>query len=93
MTRRLRGFLHDDAVLVAAETRTSAPVRIVRDPTSLQSPSLPGLYPLGEGAGHAGGIVSAAIDGARAAEAILELGLEGVVLDVGRRGCGARSLT
>ena len=71
MTRRLRGFLHDDAVLLAAETRTSAPLRIVRDPTSLQSPSLPGLYPLGEGAGHAGGIVSAAIDGARAAEAIL----------------------
>lgn len=70
--RRVRGFLHEDAVLVAAETRTSAPVRIVRDPTTLQSPSLPGLYPLGEGAGYAGGIVSAAIDGARAAEAILE---------------------
>jgi uncharacterized FAD-dependent dehydrogenase len=71
MTRSLRGFLDDDAVLLAAETRTSAPLRILRDPLSLQSPSLPGLYPLGEGAGHAGGIVSAAIDGTRAAEALL----------------------
>jgi uncharacterized FAD-dependent dehydrogenase len=69
--RRLRGFLHPDAVLVAAETRTSAPVRIVRDPKTLESPSLAGLYPVGEGAGYAGGIVSAAIDGARAAAAIL----------------------
>lgn len=71
MTQRLRGFLHEDAVLIAAETRTSAPVRILRDPASLQSPSLPGLYPAGEGAGHAGGIVSSAIDGARVASAIL----------------------
>jgi uncharacterized FAD-dependent dehydrogenase len=69
--QRLRGFLHQDAVLVAAETRTSAPVRILRDPTTLESLSLPGLYPVGEGAGYAGGIVSSAIDGARAAEAIL----------------------
>jgi uncharacterized protein len=68
---RMRGFLHNDAVLVAAETRTSSPVRIIRDPVTLQSPSLPGLYPVGEGAGYAGGIVSAAIDGARAAEAII----------------------
>jgi len=71
ITRRLRGFLHEDAVLVAAETRTSAPLRIVRDPVTLQSPSLSGLYPAGEGAGYAGGIVSAAIDGARVAQAIL----------------------
>jgi uncharacterized FAD-dependent dehydrogenase len=71
ITRRLRGFLHEDAVLVAAETRTSAPLRIVRDPLTLQSPSLPGLFPAGEGAGYAGGIVSAAIDGARVAQAIL----------------------
>lgn len=69
--RRVRGFLHDDAVLVAAETRTSAPLRIVRDPLTLASPSQPGLYPVGEGAGYAGGIVSAAIDGTRAAHAIL----------------------
>jgi uncharacterized FAD-dependent dehydrogenase len=71
VTRRLRGFLHDEAVLVAAETRTSAPLRIVRDPVTLQSPSLSGLFPAGEGAGYAGGIVSAAIDGTRVAHAIL----------------------
>jgi uncharacterized FAD-dependent dehydrogenase len=71
ITRRLRGFMHEEAVLVAAETRTSAPLRIVRDPVTLQSPSLCGLYPAGEGAGYAGGIVSAAIDGARVAQAIL----------------------
>jgi uncharacterized FAD-dependent dehydrogenase len=74
ITRRLRGFLHEDAVLVAAETRTSAPLRILRDPVTLQSPSLSGLYPAGEGAGYAGGIVSAAIDGARVAQAILSRG-------------------
>jgi uncharacterized FAD-dependent dehydrogenase len=67
----MRGFLHEDAVLVAAETRTSAPVRIVRDPSTLESPSLAGLYPAGEGAGYAGGIVSSAIDGARVAQAIV----------------------
>jgi len=71
ITRKLRGFLHEDAMLVAAETRTSAPLRIVRDAVTLQSPTLPGLYPAGEGAGYAGGIVSAAIDGTRVAQAIL----------------------
>jgi uncharacterized FAD-dependent dehydrogenase len=71
---RLRGFLHEEAMLVAAETRTSAPVRIVRDPATLESPSLAGLYPAGEGAGYAGGIVSAAIDGTRIAQAILARG-------------------
>jgi uncharacterized FAD-dependent dehydrogenase len=75
ITRRMRGLLHDDAVLIAAETRTSAPVRIVRDPVTLQSPSALGLFPVGEGGGYAGGIVSAAIDGARAAEAILVRGV------------------
>jgi len=74
LTRRMRGFLHPDAVLVAAETRTSAPLRIVREDDSLQSPSLSGLYPAGEGAGYAGGIVSAALDGVRVAEAILARG-------------------
>lgn len=68
--RTLPGFLSTSAQLVGVETRTSAPVRIVRD-ASLQSPSLPGLYPSGEGAGYAGGIVSAAIDGLRIADAIL----------------------
>jgi hypothetical protein len=71
ITRSLRLLHHDAAVLVAAETRTSAPVRILRDPVTLQSPALAGLYPAGEGAGYAGGIVSSAIDGARVAEAIV----------------------
>ncbi|HEY2900653.1 MAG TPA: FAD-binding protein [Polyangia bacterium] len=68
---RLRSFMHPDALLVAAETRTSAPLRILRDPASLQSPSVAGLYPAGEGAGFAGGIISAALDGVRVAEAIV----------------------
>jgi len=67
---RLPGFLLPDAVLVAAETRTSAPVRLLRDAKTLESPSLAGLYPCGEGAGYAGGIVSAALDGMRVARAI-----------------------
>jgi uncharacterized FAD-dependent dehydrogenase len=71
MGARLPGFLHADALLVAGETRTSAPVRLLRDPRTLASPSVEGLYPCGEGAGYAGGIVSAALDGARAAERIL----------------------
>ena len=69
--RGLPGFVHEQALLVAAETRTSAPVRILRDPTSLESPALAGLYPAGEGAGYAGGIVSSALDGARVAAAII----------------------
>ncbi|HMC93546.1 MAG TPA: FAD-binding protein [Polyangia bacterium] len=68
---RLPAFLLSEALLIAAETRTSAPVRFLRDPESLVSPSLVGLYPCGEGAGYAGGIVSAALDGARVAERIL----------------------
>ena len=68
---RVPGFLHPDAQLIAAETRTSAPARVLRDASSLESPSLRGLYPAGEGAGYAGGIVSAAIDGARIAQRIL----------------------
>lgn len=62
---------HPDAVLVGVETRTSAPVRVLRRSDSLQSPSVAGLYPAGEGAGYAGGIVSAALDGVRIADAIL----------------------
>jgi uncharacterized FAD-dependent dehydrogenase len=71
MGARLPGFLFADAVLVAAETRTSAPVRLLRDADTLVSPSLGGLYPCGEGAGYAGGIVSAALDGARVAARVL----------------------
>jgi uncharacterized FAD-dependent dehydrogenase len=68
---RIPAFLDLEATLIAPETRTSAPVRIARDPESLVSPSAAGLYPCGEGAGYAGGIVSAALDGARIAERIL----------------------
>ncbi len=68
--RQLRGFDDGDAVLTAPETRSSSPVRILRD-ESLQCPVLRGLYPCGEGAGYAGGIVSAAVDGLRCAEALL----------------------
>ncbi len=68
--RTLPGFVTQKAQLVGVETRTSSPVRIVREP-SLMSPSLLGLYPIGEGAGYAGGIVSAAIDGLRTADAVL----------------------
>ncbi len=71
LTRRVPKLLHADAVLVAAETRTSAPVRMPRRPETLESPAAEGLYPAGEGAGYAGGIVSAALDGARVAEAIM----------------------
>lgn len=64
------GFLTNDAVLIAAETRTSSPVRILRDAESLQHVRLRGLFPCGEGAGYAGGIVSAGIDGERCADAV-----------------------
>ena len=67
--RRSRGFLTNEAILIAAETRTSAPVRILRDNDTLCHVKVSGLYPCGEGAGYAGGIVSAAIDGERCAEA------------------------
>ena len=66
----LSGFAHADAVLTGPETRSSSPIRILRD-ASKQSPQLRGLYPTGEGAGYAGGIMSAAIDGMEAAEAII----------------------
>ena len=68
--RRLKGFDGGDGVLTAPETRSSSPVRVLRD-ESLQSPLARGLYPCGEGAGYAGGIVSAAVDGLRCAEAVL----------------------
>ncbi len=69
--RRSRGFLTDEAVMIATETRTSAPVRIVRQSDTLQHVRLSGLFPCGEGAGYAGGIVSAAVDGERCAEALV----------------------
>ncbi|HEY4394857.1 MAG TPA: hypothetical protein VGP64_12380, partial [Polyangia bacterium] len=74
MGARLPAFLLPEALLIAAETRTSAPVRFLRDPETLVSPSAAGLYPCGEGAGYAGGIISAALDGARVADRVLALG-------------------
>jgi len=68
--RKMRGFVSDEANLLASETRTSSPVRIERG-KDMQSISVEGLYPVGEGAGYAGGIVSAAVDGLKAAEAII----------------------
>ena len=68
--RKNRGFLSHEAVLIGAETRTSSPVRIPRDSETLSHIAFRGLYPCGEGAGYAGGIVSAAIDGDRATEAL-----------------------
>ena len=67
-----RGFLTNEALMIAIETRTSAPVRILRNHETLQHIRLQGLYPCGEGAGYAGGIVSAAIDGERCAERLAE---------------------
>lgn len=67
--RSARGFLTNEAVMIGVETRTSAPVRILRDRETLRHVRLQGLFPCGEGAGYAGGIVSAAIDGERCAEA------------------------
>ena len=70
--RQAHGFLTNEAVLIAVETRTSSPVRIVRDAATLQHVRLEGLFPCGEGAGYAGGIVSAAVDGERCAEMCAE---------------------
>ncbi len=65
----MRGYMSEEAVLIGVETRTSSPVRIPRDGTTLQHPEIARLFPCAEGAGYAGGIVSAAIDGTRCAEA------------------------
>lgn len=69
--QRMRGYYTNEAVVVATESRTSSPVRIPRD-ESLQHPQIKNLYPCGEGAGYAGGIVSAAMDGERVANAVAE---------------------
>lgn len=70
--RQIRGFDRDDAVLTGIETRTSSPLRITRNPESYQSLNLRGLYPAGEGAGYAGGILSAGVDGIKVAEAVAQ---------------------
>ena len=67
--RQMRGYVSRDALLIGFETRTSSPVRIPRDPATLEHPQVAGLFPCGEGAGYAGGIVSAALDGMRVADA------------------------
>ena len=69
MDKKLKGFARNEAVMTAVESRSSSPIRIVRD-ESFQSPAIKGLYPAGEGAGYAGGIMSTAVDGIRIAEAI-----------------------
>lgn len=68
--KQIRGFDRDDAILTGIETRTSSPIRIKRDNVSLQSINTRGLYPAGEGAGYAGGILSAGVDGIKVAEAV-----------------------
>lgn len=68
--RRMHGFLTDQAVVTGVESRTSTPVRIPRDPATLMHPTAEGLFPTGEGAGYAGGIISAALDGERVADAV-----------------------
>lgn len=72
MGKRLKGFDSENALLTAVESRSSSPVRIERDLKTGESVNVKGLYPVGEGAGYAGGIVSAAIDGVAAAEKIFE---------------------
>lgn len=69
--RKIKGFAMDDAVLTGVETRSSAPIRIVRDENTLESTNTKNLYPCGEGAGYAGGIVTAAVDGIKCAEKII----------------------
>jgi len=75
--KQIRGFDRDDAVLTGVETRTSSPVRITRNAETLQSLNVRGLYPAGEGAGYAGGILSAGVDGIRIAEAVAQSMLSG----------------
>jgi uncharacterized FAD-dependent dehydrogenase len=68
--KKMKGYYNNDAIVVATESRTSSPVRIPRDAESFQHPQIKNLYPCGEGAGYAGGIVSAAMDGQKLAQSI-----------------------
>ncbi len=70
--RKMKGFITNEAVILGVESRTSSPVRIPRDPASLNHPALSNLFPCGEGAGFSGGIVSSAVDGERVAEKVVE---------------------
>ena len=72
--KKIKGYFTNEAIIVATESRTSSPIRIPRNATSLQHPMIKNLYPCGEGAGYAGGIVSAALDGEKVAkQAALQL--------------------
>lgn len=84
--KQIRGFDRADAVLTGIETRTSSPVRIKRDHDSLQSINTRGLYPAGEGAGYAGGILSAGVDGVKVAEAVALAMLADLSSDQQRQG-------
>lgn len=68
--KKMKGYLTNDAIVIGVESRTSSPLTIPRDPDTLEHPQIKGLYPCGEGAGHAGGIVSSAMDGERCAQEI-----------------------
>lgn len=70
--KKYKGYLTNEAIILGVESRTSSPVRIVRDRIDMQHPDIAGLYPCGEGAGYAGGIVSAAMDGEKCAEALVD---------------------
>jgi uncharacterized FAD-dependent dehydrogenase len=70
--RKMRGYVTPEAIVVGVESRTSTPVRIPRDSETLMHPEVDGLFPAGEGAGYAGGIVSAALDGERVADAVAD---------------------
>jgi hypothetical protein len=69
--RRMKGYITEEAVIVSAESRTSSPVRIIRDKETYMHPQVEGLFPCGEGAGYAGGIVSSAMDGENVAQAVV----------------------
>ena len=69
-SRQIEGF--DSGILSAPETRTSSPVRIVRNAATMESVNVKGLYPVGEGAGYAGGIISSAVDGVKAVDKLME---------------------
>ena len=71
--KRMKGYLTNEAILLGVESRTSSPVKIPRDSKSMQHPQVEGVIPCGEGAGYAGGIMSAAMDGIRCAEAVERL--------------------
>lgn len=76
--KKMNGFAMDDAILSGIETRSSSPIRIIRDKETLESISYAGLYPSGEGAGYAGGIISSAIDGLKCAEKLIEKDRRGI---------------